>query len=662
MADVNEQMDDMLGSSYVDDTTTKMPSGFEKVQRRLRAADRGEGEVFVDKEGADEKIQSQLTGMAIGSAAIPSDAITMASEASKFVKEDPMLSTMFPVTSNAAPYLEEVNKLAGRPGFEELIKALGIKSDPTNTNQIVGEILSPSFYFPAFKGAVNLSKAAGKVFDDLGNIFKGGDGTGGAKLAAESATSSNVGKASQIDDFNQPTINLSEAGIKAPDGARAATIYEKLEADAMGGIYTEGNGSELYAKLSLDEKDRLFKETGVYRGLEGKLRYKIPTGDAQLNQGYLRDLGVIEGGGNTGIIPTFNTSKIPSEGLSIKEILNFEDLYRNYGSVKSNGNYGLLENIKVKSFDSYIEELGLGKEAMTDLKNTQAIYSRHEGVETIYIKSGKNIKATKDDILHEIQHAIQHREGFIAGSSPERFLNDMSTEFGQTYTGLVKNINTEKRNALSTFQQIVGEGGVQTNRQFLENAKLFESLTDKLVKREYNTLLEQYNKTDKNTGYFRELPTNIRFFEENGVNLGIELPINTRFDGLQPRKYEGYNLKPIRFTEKERLLNEDIYKNKGFQDYIRERIITEHKVRNVTLLEAEAHEAYLKVGGEVQARKIVEDNDLYRIAKDKMGYKPNETVPKEVQEEIFRQIKPSKTGLLEGQTIKPQGSNVDIST
>ena len=45
-----------------------------------------------------------------------------------------------------------------------------------------------------------------------------------------------------------------------------------------------------------------------------------------------------------------------------------------------------------------------------------------------------------------------------------------------------------------------------------------------------------------------------------------------------------------------------------------------------------------------------------------MGYKPSDIVPKEVQEEIFRQIRPSKTGLLEGQTIKPQGSNVDIST
>ena len=35
-----------------------------------------------------------------------------------------------------------------------------------------------------------------------------------------------------------------------------------------------------------------------------------------------------------------------------------------------------------------------------------------------------------------------------------------------------------------------------------------------------------------------------------------------------------------------------------------------------------------------------------------MGYKPNETVPKEVQEEIFRQIRPSKTGLLRRSNYK----------
>ena len=655
MADVNEQMDAMLGSSYVDDTNAPMPSAFEKMQRRLDTSDKTNTEMFTDKDDADEKLQSTVTGMAVGSAAIPSDAITMASEASKFVNKDPMLSTMFPVTSNVSPYLEEVNKLAGRPGFEELIKALGIKSDPTNTNQIVGEILSPSFYFPAFKGAVKLSKAAGKAFDDLGDIFKGGDGTGGAKLAAESATSSNVGKASQIDDFNQPTINLSEAGIKAPDGARAATIYEKLEADAMGGVYTKENGSELYAKLSLDEKDRLFKETGVYRGLEGKLRYKIPTGDAQLNQGYLRDLGVIE----DGVVPVFNTSKLPKEGLSIKEILNFQDLYRNYGSIKSNGDYGLLENIKVKSFDSYIKEMGLGKEAMTDLKNTQAIYSRHEGVETIYIKSGKNIKATKDDILHEIQHAIQHREGFIAGSSPEAFLNG-KTQFGKDYQANINSTFYEKRAAFTQLEKRVGDDGKRIFAPFLDDKDLFESVTNKLVKREYEKILKgAANNKPNNVKYFATPGGDVSFLQTR--DLLVDPPSFVRNE-MKPMEYKGYDGDKITFNEKEADLANALSNKVSFQDYVRQRIILENNVRNQKLMEAEAHQMYLDVSGEVQARKIVEDNDLYRIAKDKMGYKPNETVPKEVQEEIFRQIKPSKTGLLEGQTIKPQGSNVDIST
>mgnify|MGYP003628249784 FL=1 len=645
MADLNEQMDAMLGSSYVDDTNAPMPSAFEKMQRRLDTSDKTNTEMFTDKDDADEKLQSTVTGMAIGSAAIPSDAITMASEASKFINKDSTLSTMFPITSNVAPYLEEVNKLAGRPGFEELIKALGIKSDPTNTNQIVGEILSPSFYFPAFKGAVKLSKAAGKAFDDLGDIFKGGDGTGGAKLAAESATSSNVGKASQIDDFNQATINLSEVGIKAPDGAKAATIYEKLEADAMGGVYTKENGSGLYAKLSLDEKNRLYKETGVYRGQDNKLRYKIPTADFQLNEGYLKELGVIEGG--------FNSKNIPTEGITLEQMLNAKDLYRNYATTAANGEYGLIKDIKVKNFDSYIKEKNLNaNDAMTELEGTQAIYSRHEGGETIYVRGGLKSNV-RDDLLHEIQHAIQHREGFNAGSSPNRFLKDTSTDFGKTYTKLEQKISTEKRNALSNFEQTVVDGK-QINRNFLNDKELFESVTDKLVKREYTTLLETYNKTNAD-GYFDELPANIRYLQKR--NMLVDPPMIVRGES-KPFVYQGYNTYNVKFNDNERNLANLLSDNPSFQDYIRERIIVEHKVRNVKLMETAAHKEYIKVPGEVEARKIVEDDVTYKkiIKQLQDEGRPIPNDPKERDEliqRIFRRtMNPSEKGVLQGQSVK----------
>ena len=58
---------------------------------------------------------------------------------------------------------------------------------------------------------------------------------------------------------------------------------------------------------------------------------------------------------------------------------------------------------------------------MKELEGTEAIYSRHGGAETIYVRGGKS-SDVRGNLLHEIQHAIQHREGFNAGSSGNRFL------------------------------------------------------------------------------------------------------------------------------------------------------------------------------------------------------------------------------------------------
>ena len=641
MASLNEQMDGMLGSSYVDDTNAPMPSAFEKMQRRLDTSDKTNTEMFTDKDDADEKLQSTVTGMAVGSAAIPSDTITMASEAANFVKKNPILSAGFPKTAFVAPYLEEVNKLAGRPGFEELIKALGIKSDPTNTSQIVGEILSPSFYFPAFKGAVKLSKAAGKAFDDLGDIFKGGDGTGGAKFAPEGPSASSVNKTPQIDDFNKPQINLNEIGLNTAAGKKGYTDYIGVETEAMGGTYTP----ERYRKLSLTEKDRLYKETGVYRGSDGKVRYKISTADAQLEIGTLNKYSIIEGGKN--IVPSFNAKNIPSEGLTLKEVLNHADLYKQYPDDIANATkrteytksvqYGLIENIKVKNFDTYIKEKNLNfEEAMAELKNTQAIYSRSEGAETIYLRSGK-LSDVRSSILHEVQHAIQHREGFAAGSSPQKFLFDSKTDFGKTYLDNQENIRIAKNEAEYDFIKTTDKNGFRIN--FIENKDLFESVTDKLVKREFN----------KFTG-------NSRFLAKENMLVEDRLKETFRGSGVydkQPVIYQGYDTRNVLFNNAEMNLANSLADNTSFQDYIRQRITIEQTVKDQKLMEAEAHKMYASEIGEVQARKIQEDDlrykEIVQQLRDNNKLKPNEEPNAILKERIFRSMNPSEKNVLQGQ-------------
>ena len=378
------------------------------------------------------------------------------------------------------------------------------------------------------------------------------------------------------------------------------------------------------------------------------------------NQGYLKEIGVIDGG--------FNTKNMPEEGIELKNILNYKDLYRNYGSVEANGKYGLLENIKVKSFDAFAKERGLNPNvAMTQLENTQAVYSRHEGVETIYIRGGR-LSDVRRDLLHEIQHAVQHREGFNAGSSPQRFLDDLDTEFGKDYTNLSETIVTEKTNAFSIFGKTADANLIFGNKisEYSNDIALFESAADKLVKREYNTLLSQYGKSDTDR-YFKPIGGDVRYFRPK--DLGVAPPIKTRDKGMQPFPYQGYNTSTVKFTEAERALTDKLYDKINFQDYIRERILTEHKVRNQKLMEAEAHEMYIKGPGEVQARKIPEDDIRYkeildqlrkdpRYEKDFVG--PNKVPSEKLQNRIFRIMRPSEKGVLQGQSVKTQGSNATV--
>ena len=637
MGSVNEQMDDMLGSSYVDDTTTKMPSGFEKVQRRLRASDRGEGEVFVDKEDADEKIASTARGIALGTAAIPSDIVTGIKEGTEFISKDPLLSTMFPTASSLAPTAKFLDKYVGRPEFDEILNNFGIKSDASDPYQIIGEIMSPAGVLTVPSKAISkLSDGAKKMLDDIAKNLAD------SKLVTEGANIKTIPQVDEITDINRPIINLSEIGVKTPDGLAASKTYENLETDAMGGVYNE----ERYKNLSLDKKDRLYKETGVYRGQYGKLRYKIHTADFQLNEGYLKELGVIEGG--------FNSKNIPAEGITLEQVLNAKDLYRNYANPSANGEYGLIKDIKIKNFDSYIKEKNLNvNDAMTELESTQAIYSRHEGTETIYLRGGLKSNV-REDLLHEIQHAIQHREGFNAGSSPSRFLTDTSTEFGQRYKNTLQEVYTAKRNALSTFEQTVVDGK-RTNINILQNKELFESVTDKLVKREYGTLLETYNKTNAD-GYFDELPAGIRYLQRK--DMLVDPPMVVRGES-KPFVYQGYDTRNVKFNDNERNLANILSDNPSFQDYIRDRIIIEHKARNLKLMETAAHKEYIKVPGEVEARKIVEDDVTYRnIVKQLQEQgEPIPTDPKErdiLINRIFRSrfMKPSEKGVLQGQSVK----------
>ena len=640
MASLYEQMDDLLTPDSVKKGLVESAEKNKDMSMSdIFSFDRFKKEAlpqFRDKEEIIEKATASGTGLLTGTLGLPSDIVSLASAGADVADKN----IDNPTATVMKEFLNRAEQEVGRPAFDKKFTEItGLESNPENIDQLIGEIISPTGAFLVPLKTLNklftpIKKGMSEFFDNMP--------TGGGSLkSANNAPIQPIKKDESIDP-NRPIINLSEIGIKTPDGATASKTYENLETDAMGGVYSE----ERYKNLSLDEKDRLYKETGVYRGQDGKLRYKIPTADFQLNEGYLKELGVIEGG--------FNSKNIPAEGITLEQMLNARDLYRNYATPAANGEYGLIKDIRIKNFDAYIQEKNLDPtEAMTDLAGTQAIYSRNKGTETIYVRGGLKSNV-RDDLLHEIQHAIQHREGFNAGSSPNKFLTDTSTEFGQRYKNTLQDVYTEKRNALSEFEQYT-VGGKRVNIDFLKNKELLESVTDKLVKREYGTLLNQYNKTNAD-GYFDELPAGIRYLQRK--DMLVDPPMVVRGES-KPFVYQGYDTRNVKFNDNERNLANILSNNESFQNYVRDRILIEHKARNLKLMEAAAHKEYIKVPGEVEARKIVEDDVTYRniVKQLQDAGRPIPTDPKERDElinRIFRSrfMKPSEKGVLQGQSVK----------
>ena len=652
MANVNEQMDEMLGSSYIDDTTTKMPSGFEKVQRKLRAEDRGEGKVFVDAPDADERIKSHMTGMAIGSAALPSDAVSLANETSQFVNNDELLSALFPNLANAADGLKTINEYAGRPGFEELIKAIGIKSDPNNPDQIIGEMMSPAFYAPIAKNVVKLSKNALNLLDEVTASLKT------AKLQPQGANIGAIPKVPEVDTFSKPTINLNEVGGNTVAGKKGQADYVEMENRALK-LYKSKD------KIPNEIKDNMYYMTGAYRDAEGFLKYKIPTADAQLNVGLLSNpkINVISKR------DFFNADNLPTEGLRLEEVLNFKDLYNQYPDLASNLRkrtantkeiqYGILKDIRVKNFDTYVKERGFDEKQIEKFRNsgTRAIYARNGEVETIFVSSGK-LNEVKSDLLHEIQHAIQRREGHPTGAAPEDFLYNEKTEFGAAYVDLVDNIAKENKilkddftDTKGFFDYSIGEQ-LKLGKGFLEINETFDSAVNKLMLIKFNKTFADAKQGTKQ--FYKPVPVD----QYPKITDRGELIVDST------KNYESYNLKTVKFTKDEEQLISNLVKNDDFLYYISQRLVLERQVRNKNIMEKQAHIMYENVIGEKQARKVQNDQDIYaqkvKEAREKGVLKPNQDFDAETKERIFRSIKPSRYNVYRGQPDKTLDQDVDI--
>ena len=222
------------------------------------------------------------TGLLTGTIAIPSDVVTGAEMATTFLAENAYSPLAMLIKDNLKEFEKEYGRKAFDQGFEEIT---GIKSDPTNMNQLVGEILSPTGAFLAPAKLVDkLSDGASALYSKIKNTLSNSDFVKSNLVTEGAYTDPIMTMPKKEIDVNRPKIDLSTV---APD---LTSSKKYIEAESSAIQSTEkfsktqkiGKDGASYEDLSFEQKQKLYDDTGIYRGEDGKLKTNISMKEVSL--------------------------------------------------------------------------------------------------------------------------------------------------------------------------------------------------------------------------------------------------------------------------------------------------------------------------------------------------------------------------------------------
>lgn len=254
---------------------------------------------------------------------------------------------------------------------------------------------------------------------------------------------------------------------------------------------SEAKGMEYEARRRLNEegvlynkddfRDPIFEHTGWAKDASGQWNYIIPDVGAEiinLDHPLMGKLDYVSPfgpeGNKTMYSPHYNFGQVKGADLTVGDILKHDYLYKAYPDLK---------DIKVKPTGVFDTSLG-GYDSASN---------------TMYLGY-----LTKDQmrsvVMHELQHAVQKREGFARGGNTAEFL---PPDFAETKKVADKDMTTmndflrgEGINPY-TFRQYHGIGEhTAPDRQYIrgDDLKAIEKASTPLFVKEYGKVLNEYNR------------------------------------------------------------------------------------------------------------------------------------------------------------------------
>tara|TARA_B100000575_G_scaffold94837_1_gene75582 strand:+ start:3929 stop:6427 length:2499 start_codon:yes stop_codon:yes gene_type:complete len=258
-------------------------------------------------------------------------------------------------------------------------------------------------------------------------------------LAGGETINPETGEIERYDPLGVPaTMALGSAASIARTAGDGGTVL-----GIMAGRNAKDGGKKLDQFLAardrgLDDRDNYAETQGYIEPSDGAFRFEIDTSNARLKEGLFED-GILAGQDER--YQRLNISEFRrKEGRvpKLDEVFDFEELFEQYPELRS------IDVDKVP----FMSSAGGTKAAFDPVNNI------------IYLGSAPS-KEMIANILHEVQHAVQHIEGFTPGSSIARYLPE---GFSKKLADIDMDISTSSEVLLASKK------GVLNKKSFQERA------------------------------------------------------------------------------------------------------------------------------------------------------------------------------------------------
>ena len=458
MATLNQQMDDLFSPDDIElfSPDDMMLQGME--QGTLKQA----------QENTKEFFKSFVKGSATAPVMAPVDVVDLGVMVPALKDE---VKPFFPTYSGIEEALEQLSALgfSRKNATKWLADNTGIQLKG-DYGEVVGEFISPAAATnTAVKGLKTLASVATKYGNDvpftisriedeakkLFNTASGGDDLDGMApaVAGDAPTPTAAADTAELPDTSTTKMMVGEKGSVGED---AIFRYERLK----------NENPDL-------TKEELYAQTGVYMGRDGMPRYELDTQEAKLIDRSSNDSFIASAGLDSRTIPSDKNFRIEAledgDFVELKQIIDFPSLFNQYSDVEApiqniysakpfGADYDPIENIEIN-----IEKMGGG---------SKASYSPESDTITISADLVDKPEEFLSVLLHEVQHAVQHREGFSSGSNVAMFYKRAGFELGYDDLELDSAAAWDSRFNKAAVRS--GSGIQNASKNFKQNSPIFK--------------------------------------------------------------------------------------------------------------------------------------------------------------------------------------------